>query len=267
MNLLKPKHGIRTLIVGLGLVLLERCAPVYVKAPPSFLDQEKISKIVAGLKEQEDRVYTLFGTGSLVLEDRGSETDSTIMIAGTTGPLRIKIEITHPWGRPLLDILIRDSEINILSYPEKRRYHGPPGAFGSLRFLPGSLALDQVWSLVRGYPVLGEYDNAISLKTDSITFLNRKKKAVKVIELYGGRNLPRTLSYPGQGIGVTYSDYEEQDGIFYARTIKLDDSENDAVVQLTLKQMIFNEPIPETVFEQKVPPDFEVKRLKGIEKE
>lgn len=267
MNFLKLNHSIGSLIIGLGFVLFQCCAPVSVKLPPSVLDQEKISEIIAGLKEQEGRVHTLFSSGSLMVDDKGLETDSNILIVGIRDPLRIKIEITHPWGRPLLDILIQNSKINIISYLEKRIYHGPLKGWASSRVFPGSLAPDQMWSLLRGYPILKEYDRAISLKVNSITFLNREEEAVQVLELYREDHLPRSLSFPGQGIETMYSDYEDQDGIFYARTIKLDDSEHNAMVELSLKQMIFNEPIPEAIFEQKVLPDFRVVRLKGIEEE
>jgi hypothetical protein len=253
------------LISGLALILFPCCAPLKVKPLPPVLDQKSISEIVAGLKAQEGRVFSLFGMGSLMVEDGETETESDILIAGIRDPLRIKIEITHPWGRPLFDILIQESRINIISYMEKRIYNDSLRGSPLSRFFPGRLTSAQMWSLLRGYPNLKAYDHAISLRVDNITFLSRAEEVEQVMELYREDNLPRSLSFPGQGIEAMYSDYEDQDGIFYAKTTKLDDSENDIMLELDLKQMIFNEPIREAVFEQKLPTDFETVRLKGIE--
>ena len=223
--------------------------------------------MVSRLREQEDLVYTFFGSGSLMVESKGSETESNVLIAGTRNPFKIKVEIVHPWGRPLLDILIQDSKINILCYPEKRVYRGPVKSLAPSRFFPGSLDPDQIWSFLRGYPVLRRYDHAIPLKENRIAFLNREKEIVQVIGLYKESDLPRFISFPGQGTKTLFSDYETRNGIYYAHTIRLDDSGNETMVELGLKEVVFNEPIPEAIFAQKVLPGFEVVRLKVIEEE
>ncbi len=271
MNLLKPKHNIGNLIAGLGFILFHSCAPLSVTTPPPVFDQvlgrEKISVIVTSLEEQTERVQTLFGSGSVTVTDEGSETEANILIAGLKDPLRIKIEITHPWGRPLFDTLIQNSKIIIISYPEKRVYRGPMDGVALSRFFPVSLTPDLVWSLFRGYPTLRKYDRAISLEVHTVTFLDREGAVVQRLELYKGDVLPRSLLFPGQGVEAVYSDYEEQDGIFYAETIKLDDPDHDATLELNLKQMVFNEPIPEAVFEQKILPGFQEVPLKGVKKQ
>ncbi|MFH1241125.1 MAG: hypothetical protein V1689_02065 [Pseudomonadota bacterium] len=262
MILLKPNHSVGCLIVGLGLILFQCCSFVYVTPSPSVLDQKKVSEIVASLRKQEGRVYTLFSSGSLMIKDKGSETESDILVAGIRDPLTIKVEITHPWGRPLLDILIQDSSIHILSFQDKRVYHGSLGGFATSRFFPVGLDPDQIWSFLRGCPILREYDHAISVKTNSITFLSKEEEVVQVMEVFSGSNFPRSISFPGRGIETLYSDYEDHGGIFYARTIRLDDSKNDAMVELSLKRMVFNEPIPDAIFKQEVPPGFEAVLLK-----
>ncbi len=262
MILRKPNHSVGCLIVGLGLLLFQCCSLVYVTPPPSILDQKEVSEIITDLRDQESRVHTLFSSGTLMIRDKGSETESDILAAGIRDPLTIKVEITHPWGRPLLDILIQDSRIHILSFQDKRVYHGFLGGFATSRFFPVGLGLDQIWSFLRGCPILREYDHAISLKTNSITFLSREEEVVQVMKVFSGSNLPRSISFPGRGIEALYSDYVDQGGIFYARTTRLDDSKNDAMVELSLKRIAFNEPIPDAVFKQEVPPGFEAVLLK-----
>ncbi len=145
-------------------------------------------------------------------------------------------------------------------------YRGPMDGVALSRFFPVSLTPDLVWSLFRGYPTLRKYERAISLKVHTVTFLDRVGAVVQRLELYKGDALPRALSFPGQRVEAVYSDYEERDGIFYAETIKLDGPDHDATLELNLKQMVFNEPIPEAVFEQKIPPGFQKAPLNGIKK-
>jgi hypothetical protein len=185
---------------------------------------------------------------------------------GTRDPSRIKIEITHPWGRPLLHILIQETSLHILSFPEKRLYLGHLGTSAPLNLLPGRLDPDQVWSLVRGYPVLGIYEYANSSKLNQITLLNGKTEIIQVIDLYQESNLPHQISFPEQGIKVSFSDFENENGIYYAEKITLDDPEGEATLALDRNHMVFNKSIPEAVFALEIPPEFTVIPLReGLE--
>lgn len=250
----------------LGLGLLQSCAPRAIQSLPPPLGREEISHIISSFRDQEERVHGFISSGRLILEHKGSESESNILMLGTRDPYKIKIEITHPWGRPLLHILIQKTSLHILSFSEKRLYLGHMGTSAPLNLLPGRLDPDQVWSLARGYPVLGNYQYANSSKLDQITLLNGKTKIVQVIDLYPQENLPHQISFPEQGIKVSFSDFENENGIYYAEKITLDDPEAEAILVLDRKQMVFNKSIPEAAFALEIPPDFAVLPLReGLE--
>ena len=116
---------------------------------------------------------------------------------------------------------------------------------------------DQLWGLVKGYPILGEYNRIESQQGDQITLLNRELESIRIIDLYPQSDLPRLLYYPEQDIEVSFSDFENDEGIYYARNIIFNDSNAWTTLELKIKNMVLNKTIPKEVFELKIPPYFE----------
>ena len=259
MNIFKPNRIPISLLV---LFLFQSCAPVPVKPPPSPYGHKEIARIISGFREQETRVDTFFSSGRLTVKAKGSESGSNILIVGSKNPFKLKIELTHAWGRPLLHLMIHDSELQILSFTDKKYYHGHLGTPGSLRFFPARLDPDQVWALLRAYPVLRKYSRAVSLKGNQITLLNGKAEPIQVVDLYQESYLPRLVSFPEQGTKVSFSDFESNSGLKYARKIRLDDPKNETILALKLKQMVFNKTLPESIFNLEKPKGFEVLPLR-----
>ncbi len=259
MNIFNPNRIPISLLV---LFLFQSCAPIPVKPPPSPYGHQEIARIISGFREQEARVDTFFSSGRLTVKAKNSESGSDILIVGSKKPFKLKIELTHAWGRPLLHIMIHDSELQILSFTEKKYYHGHLGTPGSLKFFPARLDPDQVWALLRAYPVLRKYSRAVSLKGNQITLLNGKAEPVQVVDLYSESTLPRLVSFPEQGIKVSFSDFESDRGLKYARKIRLDDSKTGTILVLKLKQMVFNKTLPESIFNLEKPKDFEMLPLR-----
>jgi len=259
-----PRNYIRNLTLGLCLALFQCCAPVLVQPPSPPLGTRKIAHIVSTIKEQERLVHTFVSSGRLMVEKNGSESESNILIVGTRAPFRIKIEVTHPWGRPLLHFLINETGLRILSFAEKRLYHGHLGSSDLSSFFPGNLEPNQIWAIVRGYPILRKYSRAVSLRGNQITLVNGKAETVQVIDLYTENNLPCLISFPDQGIRVSFSGLENENHIQYARRIRLDDPKDKTTVELKLKTMVFNDAIPKSVLELEMPPDFKMIPLQPL---
>jgi hypothetical protein len=259
LNIFKPHRIPISLLV---LFLFQSCAPVPVKPPPSPYGHKEILSIISGFREQETRVDTFFSSGRLTVKAKNSESASDILIVGSKNPFKLKIELTHAWGRPLLHIMIHDSELRILSFTEKKYYHGHLGTPGSLRFFPARLYPDQAWALLRAYPVLRKYSRAVSHKGNQITLMNGKEEPVQVVDLYSESPLPRLISFPEQGIKVSFADFESDSGLKYARKIRLDDSKTETILVLKLKQMVFNKTLPKSIFKLEKPKDFEMLPLR-----
>jgi len=252
----KANFCVWILIAGLSLVILQGCAHLYVQTPSLPLNQEEIARFISSYKEQERLVNTFFSSGRLVFLERDSESDSNILVLGKRDPLRIKIEITHPWGRPLFHILISDDTLHVLSFPEKRYYLGPIESAGPAWFFPASLGPDQIWTFARGYPMFPEYDRAISLRGNQITLLDGEEKPLQVVETYPESTLPRLILFPGQGVSLSFSGFKHDERIYYARKTRLEDPGTESALVLNLKQMVFNKPIPESIFQMVIPANF-----------
>ena len=261
MKIVKINPCLRSLMALIGISLLQCCAPLTISRPSPPFDSKEIADIVFAIREQDSAVRTLFSSGRLTFLGQASESDATILIVGTRDPSRIKIEITHPWGRPLLHILVDGPRIDILSFSEKRLYYGRLGSLGLSSLLPVRLDLSHLWILARCYPGLKGYDRAISLKGGQITLLSETGEKTEVIDLIPGSLLPRMVSFPEQNTRVRFSDFEDDDGILYAREMRLIDPEDETRVVLDIRRMVFNNPVPEEIFKLVIPADFEAVHL------
>ncbi len=263
MNAVKQKNpSIRRLFSVTLLLLLSCCARVAITPPSPPLDHQAITGIVSAFKKQGVAVRTLFSSGTITLDIKGSESEATVLIVATRDPSKIKIEITHPWGRPLLHILIKGSSLEILSFTEKRLYSGQIGTHDLSRLIPVPLSPELLWALARAYPVLLKYNRVLSLKGNQITLLDQRGDKIQVIDLYPESDLPHRVSFCQQNAEMTFSDFQNNGSIRYAKEIEMNSPENNARLALEIRQMIFNKPVPKAIFRLETPLDFDLVPLR-----
>ncbi|HDZ90581.1 MAG TPA: DUF4292 domain-containing protein [Deltaproteobacteria bacterium] len=248
-----------------ALLLLLSCCAGHVppSAPP--LDRQGVEGILRAIGEEQALVHTVISSGALTLHSKGSSSDATALIVASRDRSRIKIEITHTWGRPLLHILVRDQDLEILSFAEKRLYYGYVGTPGLSRVIPVPLSPELLWSLIRAYPVLVSYHRGVSPAGNRITLLNKDGIRVQVIDLYPVDGLPHRVSYCRQNTRVTFSNYKEEDKVRYAGKIQVDGPDEEVGLVLEISRMTFNRPIPEAIFTMKIPPDFTTEPLDRVQ--
>jgi hypothetical protein len=248
----------RVLLWIMVSIIFHGCATLPLESPPPPFTRQQIHRVVSDIREQDSQVHTFSSLGRLRVQTRGSESESDVLMVGQKDPSRIKIEVTHPWGRPLVHLLIYENHVKILSLPEKRVYIGKLEDVASWEFFPRDLDLKQFWSLARGYPVLQGHKQVVSLKGYEITLLDGKLDPVQVIDFDSKTKCPRMISFPHKETNILFSDFEDDNGILYARTIRVSDLRDEAELTLDVKQVAFNGPIPEKIFELNIPPDFKV---------
>lgn len=254
-----PKGWIAGFILVLGLILLNGCTsfPRHVPSVPFGSDETR--RAISFLREQESLVHTFVSSGRLRMRGKGPESESSFLIAGTRAPYKVKIEITHLWGKPILHILIDETQLRVVSFSEKRFYTGTLDELGRLQFFPAHLRTDQIWALARAYPALSEYNSAISMKGHQVTLLDSKEQPVQVIDFYPQSDLlPRLVTFPAQDIRVFFSDFQNSSGIYYAQNVGVAGRNPDTEITFELKQMILNRPIPNEVLMLNSPSGFEV---------
>ncbi|MEE9613036.1 MAG: hypothetical protein V3W19_17405, partial [Desulfatiglandales bacterium] len=199
---------------------------------------------------------------SLLVKDWKWESESKVLIVATENPFKTKIEINHPWGRPIVHILIDEAKLEVLSFPEKKLYLGNFSPEALSKFLPGGFDSDLIWTALRGYPHLLRYHKAVSLKANQITLFNEKEKEVEIIDFYPESRLPVLVSFPEHHINLAFSDFQENEGIFYAMEVRVDNIKGEKDLVLKNKKMVFNKTIPEQIFVLEKPPGFQTLYLR-----
>ena len=251
-----------SLLRCLLLLSLSSCATLYKPLP-----DRDVEVILASIQAQERRVFSFYTTGGLSLHDRGWESESHVLIVGNRNPFRIKIEVTHPWGRPIVHILIDERNLQVLSFAEERLYIGAFTPETLSRFLPGQLDAHLVWAVLRGYPHLLPYHGTRSMKANQIRLIDQEGKAHEIIDLYPESKLPRMVFFPAKNIVLGFSDFQQIDGIYYARQVRVEDMGGKSNLMLKNGKMVFNKSIPKEVFQLVKPPSFRTYDLEGNSKE
>ena len=251
-----PGRHISALVLWVFLLAASGCAPVRVKPQAPPFSRAQITRIVSAIVEQDRRVRSFFCSGTLTITRGDTQRDVHVLIIGDRSPYRLKIEMRHAWGRPLAHILIRETGISILSFTEKRFYTGDLGAPGVSKFIPAGLDRDQIWGISRGFPLLGDHHGIISPEGGRITLLDRRKIPVRILDLYPDRMFPRRLFFPESGITISFSEPEADGGLRWAKDIRVTVPGADTRLDLRIRRMVFNRPLPAAVFRMAVPPGF-----------
>ena len=251
---------IKILAALAAIFLTTSCAPSVISPPGPPLNHQEINRVAAVIDAQNQAVQTLFSSGSISLKGRRGELDAEVLMVAARDPYRIKIEITHPWGRPLAHVLINDAGLRFLSFPEKRLYVGQLGDPDLSRHLTVPLDDAVLWSVVRAYPVPPPYTAAISRKAHQITLLTQSGKEQAVIHMGPQDQYPASLFFPRQETEVTFSDFDHQGKIMYARKIRVN-GERGNKLSLRLKTMVFNEPLAPEIFKLNIPADVTIQPL------
>ncbi len=259
------KTQIRQLILSsflLIFVFFQSCTPVKVKKyphQPPYTDQE-IADILLDLKAQEHAVHTFFSNGTITFHGNGSEFEASSLIVGTIKPFKVKIEITHFWGRPLFHIMIDGNIIHILSFPEKLYYVGDIGRSETSDLLPVRLDTNNLWAIGRGFPLLSDFFIAKSYGGNRISLLNEQGEAIQLLEFYSESDLPHKAVLCKQNLEMSFSNFENHNNIRYARKTRLFDQKTETMLKLKIKQMVLNKTIEASIFDIEVPADFEHRR-------
>lgn len=247
------------------IVIFTGCASIYRLTPQKPLGPDEVRAVISRILEQEGRVSTFYSKGNVLIRDWKWESEANILIAGIKHPLKIKIEITHPWGKPILHLLIDNERLQVLSFNEKKLYFGDSRPETLSKIFPGiSFDYNMTWAMLRGYPALKRYTRVSSPGTNIISLLNQKGRDIEVIELYPENLFPRRVFFPKDGVDMAFSGYMENDGIYYATEVTVKGIKKGGDLRLNSRKMVFNGTIPDQIFILNKPPGFETIRLDKV---
>ena len=248
----------RVLIALILLVTVSGCAPVFFKKP---LSDEELGKVVTLLKSQEEKVDAFFTSGHVTVKDWYWDQEANVLMAGIRSPLRMRIEITHAWGQPLLHLLVIGRTFKALSYGERKLYMGDLAPGSLSRFFPADLDGDLIWEVFRGFPKLQKDGRVESRIPDAVSLLDRNGNESAIVQLDAQSRLPKRGSFPARKVAVGYGDFQQEDGILYAREVRVTQLEGTRAFTLKHEKIVFNKAIPDELFRMEIPPGFETEYI------
>ena len=241
--------------------LLLGCAHLAPIPSAKPFSEEEITHLISHLNEQEEKIVSFQGIGRLRLTQGEEDSESNLFALGCK-PFRVRLEISHPWGKPLFHIVVDERDISVLSLTDNKFFRGPSNPSNTNRFFLCGLDLDSAWKIFSGrVPILSAAGRAVSLKPNEITLYDNRGEVVEVISFFPGPLLPRSAYFPEKGITIMLSEFKEGDLGPYPLKIKIVKGDEDQVVEIKYKNLQVNKPIPEAVFRLNPPPDFEIIEL------
>ncbi len=247
------------------LFLLCSCAILHKTSSLPPLSEQDVKTLISGIQEQESEVSSCYMNGRLTVKNWIWNSDFNIFIAGTKEPYRVKVEVTHSWGHPIVHVLIDRTTLKVLSFQEDRLYIGTFTPETLSEFFPGNFDTDLIWAVLRGYPNLLEHQRAISLESDQISLLDDHENVVEILNIYPDDLIPRQVSYPQQNITMLFSNIQEDQGIHYARKIEVKDRKKKGSLMIEKKEIGFNRTLPEELFLLEKPPLFDTIYLDDLQ--
>lgn len=259
INISRPvKAGLISLILIIPVLFSFGCAgytPVSKGGPLPYDPAGLITRML----DQEKRAHSFYASGTILVKGWAWKSEAELLIAGTREPLKIKLEITHPWGKPILHILIDKNRLEILSFDEKRVYVGELTAESLSRLsLPGEFCnLNLIWSVLRGYPHIAVYDRISYSDMYRINLIDQEDMEIEIIDLYPENLLPKKVLFPGDSLDIFFSGYKNNDGIDYAEEVTVNNFEGRKDLTIKTRKMVFNKSVPHEIFIMEKPRTFE----------
>ena len=253
----KPHLFAKTIVWVAALVLFQSCAQMPGPSKPETPDRIAIEKLEQAMNQQEKAVQTIVSSGKVSSEEWGVGNELNTLIIGTLDPFRIKIEITHPWGRPLLHILMTESTIKILSFSEKKIYLGKAGKRGTFTILKIPIDPAIIWSFVRAYPVLLPHFKTMATARDQIILVNSEMEDIQTVMFYPKYAYPRSSFFVKTDTELFFSDYDETGSIVYARKITVNNPRDKTRLVFVFDRTTLNKPVPDKIFEIEAPEQFQ----------
>ena len=252
-------------VVPFFLFLLCSCSTLFKTSSHRPLSKQEVETALSRIQEQESKVFSCYMYGQLTVKNWIWNSDFHILIAGTKEPYRIKIDVTHPWGPPIVHVLIDRTTLKVLSFQEERLYISAFTTETLSDFFPGNFDTNLIWAVLRGLPNLMEYQRAIHQNSDQVSLLDDKGDVVEIIDIHPDNLLPRQVSYLQQGINMVFSDFQENQGICYARKIKVKNTREKGSLVIENQEIGFNRTFPEQLFLIEKPPLFETIYLDDLQ--
>jgi len=242
----------------IAVALLVGCAPLQTLPPAKPISQDQAHRLITQLRAQADEVFSFVGAGKLFFREGEGETGMNLLAVGQR-PSRLRLELTHTWGKPLIFLVADKQNTSVLSFIESTFYSGPSSGLQGGPYFPFEFDLEIAWVILSGrIPVL-PHCNVASLRQNEITLFDGQGDTVERLTFAQDGFIPTSIHLPKQGLTVALSQFKE--GGIGPYPSKVSISQGDELqVEIRYTSLEFNRPIPEELFALNPPPDVRIIR-------
>ena len=248
MILVPEKKPIASLVLLCASVCVFGCVCLKSTGLSPSPSQSQIALLIKALKVQTYAVNTFISTGTLEIRYCTQRIPTTFLCIGSRNPFRLKLEITHSWGKPLMHILLLGQKVTIRDLYHHRTYQGQLNSHAPFFRMMPFLDKTILWSIMRAYPELMA-SGKISWQGKDRAFIIKKDRAITQ-EIKFDRNLrsPSLVRYRRLHVSIRYSQFAAKDHIIYAKVVEATDSKGKTSVRLNIKSIVFNPTLAPNLF-------------------
>jgi hypothetical protein len=251
------RNGFFSYLTLLVLFFLFGCAPLVPYPPTPPFSQKEAARLIASLKTQGDEVTSFQGIGKVWFKDGEQESEANLLAVGSR-PLKMRLEISHPWGRPLFFVVTDNKHTQVVSFVEKKVFRGEWSRLSLRPFSLLTLDMDSLWTVLSGSVPILSHASAASVKQHEIRLLDAEEEVLEIIAFFPDSRLPRSAYFPDKEITIVFSEYEHSDwGLKPSSIVIMSDVHNKSA-EIRYKQLRINRSVPEEIFRLALPPGFEI---------
>ena len=225
------------------------CAPLGTHPKSPSISQTKIQLLREGLAVQNRAVQTFVSTGSLEMWDTSQHIPTMFLTVASRNPFRLKVEITHSWGLPLLHILLNGNRVTVVDLYHHRTYHSALGI--DAPFLDKMPLLDRalMWSIMRAFPEVKDRGKISWSNKDRALVVKEAGEVTQEIRFDRNLQYPVNVVYPNLEVDVKFSDFTAQGNIVYAKKVKVTHLVRQASMRIKIKKIFFNQALDPKIFD------------------
>lgn len=243
-------------LISFVVTLLVGCAPA-LRPPAGPFSPAQTAQLISHLREQGEEVESFQAVGKVRFKGKGGQSESDLFAVGRR-PFKVRLEITHPWGKPLSHIVVDEENISVLSLTDSKFFRGPASPANTERLFLFRLDLDSAWKILSGRVPILPHCRAVSLRPDEIILYNCQGEVVEIISFFHGTALPKEVSLPRKWTTIALSEFKEGDLGPYPSTIRVEKGDKAYSLEIRYKGLKLNRSVPDEVFQLNPPPGFEV---------
>ncbi len=240
---------------------LKSCASIGLAPGKKPLSRQEIDSTFVRLSQEDLKVETFFGTGQLIVEGPDSYSKAPILFIGRRHPLELRIEVTHPWGKPLANMLVKRDGFTLVAFQEAKYYVGDAAAMSGQAILPLQLSSLELWGIARGFPVLEGFKPVYPGVLDGIGLTGEYGKVIR----FDGIN-PVSVFFPEKDIEISYDGFASGAGVAFAKTVRITSAREGVTVIIKREQMELNTALSDDLFQMEIPHGYERVKITGSAK-